>query len=476
MDNRIMLDTSKSIYDTSYTDDMPEPPDWSDLPNPEPPEYIDDNVIQFPYHDRVTQLETAIKSTPTSSSSDDMVDSGKTINQQNYMEHPVAANATNDFNVNDDVADFSDKPPVPKFSLNQFSVNGKSEVMRKKMHDDVFVLYGIAILGQLTVIYAKPNTGKTLITLAMLVDSIKAGRIKGENVYYINADDAYKGSIQKLELAEKYGFQMILPNSKESAIEFKATEFNGHLRQLINDEAAHGVIIVLDTLKKFTDLMDKKKGSEFMELAREFSLAGGTMIMLAHTNKNRSADGKLIAGGTSDITDDCDCAYTLDEVEGIYALDEMEGNGEPRKDVLFENFKSRGNVKKELLASYSIDENISDYFDLFNSVQIANSGDTEQAKKERDAATKASEDKAAINAIIDAIEQGNCKRLEIVAYVMKAWGVSRRKANDTLDAYTGTKKSNSSFWRVDNSSTAKIYLLLKPENVSPDDYEKAKNG
>jgi archaellum biogenesis ATPase FlaH len=365
-----------------------------------------------------------------------------------------------------DAADFSDKPPTPKFSLNQFSVNGKSEVMRKKMHDDVFVLDGIAILGQLTVIYAKPNTGKTLITLAMLKDSIKAGRIKGENVYYINADDAYKGSIQKLELAEKYGFQMILPNSKESAVEFKVTEFNGYLQQLINDEAAHGVIIVLDTLKKFTDLMDKKKGSEFMKLAREFSLAGGTMIMLAHTNKNRSADGKVVAGGTSDIGDDACCAYTLDEVQG---------NSKTHKDVLFENFKSRGNVEKELLVSYSVIPTDS-YFDKLDSVQVANDADIEQAKKERNAATKATEDELAINAIIDAIEQGNCKRLEIVAYVNKAWGVPRRKVNDALDGYAGTKLSNSCFWRVDKDSTAKIYHLLKPENVSPDDYEMAKNG
>lgn len=51
--------------------------------------------------------------------------------------------------------------------------------MREKMLTDTFVLDNIAILGQATVIYAKPNTGKTLLVMKMLIESIKAGRVKG---------------------------------------------------------------------------------------------------------------------------------------------------------------------------------------------------------------------------------------------------------------------------------------------------------
>ena len=373
----------------------------------------------------------------------------------------IAGTSNNTSQANDDGT------PKPKFSLGKFSITNQLNEMKAQMLNDVFVLDGIALLGQLTVIYAKPNTGKTLLTLRMLVDSIEAGRIKGEDVYYINADDSHKGLITKGEVAQKHGFNMIAPAHKD----FKIAEFNGYLQQLIDDDTARGSIVVLDTLKKFTDLMDKKQGSKFMELAREFSLAGGTMIMLAHTNKNRSADGKVIAGGTSDVTDDCDCAYTLDEVQGSKTI------GRTSKDVLFENFKARGDVTTELLVNYSIDKSaLKGYHDLLDSVQIADNVDIEQAKKERDAAIKQADDKAAIDAIIDAIEQGNCKRLEIVAYVTKAWGISRRKVNDTLDAYTGTKLNNSSLWRIENNQTAKIYHLLKPENVSPEVYEMAKNG
>jgi hypothetical protein len=67
-------------------------------------------------------------------------------------------------------------------------------------------------------------------------------------------------------------------------------------------------------------------------------------------------------------------------------------------------------------------------------------GDIEQAKKERDSAIKQAKDKDAIEAITDAINQGNHKRLEIVDYAMKAHGVARRKGKEVIDNYTRTKK------------------------------------
>lgn len=383
-------------------------------------------------------------------------------NQREYMKNKddVAKNKTN----NETTNETNNESEKPKFSLKQFSITNQLDEMKTQMLNDVFVLDGIALLGQLTAIYAKPNTGKTLLTLWMLVESIKAGRIKGEDIYYINADDTYKGLITKGDLAKQYGFSMIAPSHKS----FKVDDFKDHLQQLVHDDAAHGVVIVLDTLKKFTDLMDKKKGSEFMKLAREFASSGGTMIMLAHTNKNRTGEGKVVAGGTSDIGDDCDCAYTLDEVTG---------NSRTHKEVLFENFKSRGNVKRELLATYSIDENIGGYRNLFLSVEIASSGDIEQAKKERDARIKAAMDKDAIEAITDAINASVHKKNEIAKYAKENWDVPTRKTKKALDDYTGTTLNNSSLWRVQaGDKNSQNYYLLTVENISPEFYETTKNG
>jgi len=66
------------------------------------------------------------------------------------------------------------------FNLAKFALNGTSKKMREKMLNDIFVLSQIALLGQITIIYAKPNTGKTLLTLHLLIQAIINGTIKGE--------------------------------------------------------------------------------------------------------------------------------------------------------------------------------------------------------------------------------------------------------------------------------------------------------
>ena len=112
---------------------------------------------------------------------------------------------------------------------------------------------------------------------------------------------------------------------------FESKDLADYIMLMINENSVKGKIIILDTLKKFVDLMDKKNSSIFMNVARAFSSHGGSLILLAHTNKHRDANGKVVAGGTSDIIDDADCSFTLDEVSCV--------NG--NKTVLFENEKLR---------------------------------------------------------------------------------------------------------------------------------------
>jgi hypothetical protein len=357
----------------------------------------------------------------------------------------------------------TEPPESPEFLFNQFALNGNSAVMREKMLKDTFVLDNIAILGQATAIYAKPNTGKTLIVLWMLIESIKTGRIKGENVFYINADDTYKGLVTKLEIAEQYGFKMIAPSHSG----FETNKFQSYIRQAIDDNTAHGKVIILDTVKKFTDLMDKKQATNFMKIGREFISSGGTLIMMAHTNKNRDTDGKVVFAGTSDVVDDCDCAFILDEVTKT----------DFNKQVLFENFKSRGDVARELAFTYSIIEKQS-YKDLIDSVQLMDVAIIEQVKQEKVVTVKREKDKHAIEAITDAINQGHYKRADLVKFAMDKnnYGVPRQKVWDVLDRYTGEKLSNSSLWRVQiGDKNSKSYYLLSDESIA-NDYENAKNG
>jgi hypothetical protein len=352
-------------------------------------------------------------------------------------------------------------PEKPACPLDAYLINDSLAEMRAQMLADVFVLDGIALLGQLTVIYAKPNAGKTLTTIYMLKESIKAGRIKGKDVYYVNADDSGSGLTVKGEIAVKYGFGMVSPGYKG----FESDHLVKHLKQMIVDDTARGKIVVLDTLKKFTDLMHKTKGTEFMKVAREFTLKGGTMIMLAHANKNRGGDGKIVAGGTSDISDDADCVYLLDEVSKTATT----------KTVIFENAKKRGNNLQELSFSYALSSE--NYGELLESVKALDFDTIQQTKKEVLTHAKLEKDKHAIEAITDAINQGNHKQLDVLKYAMKTWGISQRQSRNVLDEYTGEKISNSSLWRVQaGEKNSKIYYLLTDENTVAADYENAKNG
>ncbi len=311
------------------------------------------------------------------------------------------------------------------FSLKAFSMQGQAEVMRKQMLDDVFVLAFLALLGQATTIYARANTGKTLLVLWMLIQSIIAGRIKGDNVIYINADDTYAGFIQKLDLAEQYGFHMLMPNQNG----FDPQAMQGYLRQMIDHDTARNSIIVLDTLKKFTDLMDKKAGSGFMSRVREFIAAGGTVISLAHTNKNKNGEGKSVFCGTSDVVDDCDCVYILDTVKTTDSL----------KVVLFENIKSRGNVAKELAVSYSVAQGDT-YPQMFDSVKIGSDNEAQQAKVEIAVNAGLNQDKEAIEAITEVLEakQGSCAKTELLKLAQGLSDVSRRLLIKILEKYTGS--------------------------------------
>lgn len=319
------------------------------------------------------------------------------------------------------------------FDFQRFALNGLAEAMRQKMLDEVFIMGQIAILGQITALYAKPNTGKTLITIRLVIDAIQTGGIVAGDVYYINADDTYRGLVSKLELAELYGFKMIAPGENG----FETKHFVEYLGLMARQRTASGKVIILDTLKKFTDLMDKKSGSEFMTTARLFAQSGGSMILLAHTNKNRSAEGKVIAGGTSDVIDDADCAYTLDEIDATPT----------EKTVLFENIKARGDVAKTAAYRYSTERGQT-YAQLIESVTALDDESAAQAATERDRQEARAKDEPAIQAISEAIRLGLSSRTSLLDEARNHCGLSRTRLAKVLDTYTGAALDPGKLWSM----------------------------
>ena len=93
--------------------------------------------------------------------------------------------------------------------LVEFSLRGMSEQLARDFKDQVLVLGPIILRYQSSVVYASPNTGKTLVVLRLLIDAIRQGRIDPSDVFYINVDDTPNGLFEKLKFADEYGFHLL---------------------------------------------------------------------------------------------------------------------------------------------------------------------------------------------------------------------------------------------------------------------------
>lgn len=330
-------------------------------------------------------------------------------------------------------APYSEQPKRP--ALAQFTLNGTSKAMKEKMLEDKYIAGRIAVLGQSTVAFAPPNVGKTLIFIWMLKQGIESGELSGEDVFYINADDNYKGLAFKLELAEKVGFMMLAPGHKG----FKAEMLGDVLNELIETEQAKGKVLILDTVKKFTDIMSKGKASAFGEAVRSFVSHGGSVIMLAHVNKHRNDDGDVIYAGTSDLVDDADCAYTMD----ILTDDKATGS----RTVKFKNIKARGDVALEAVYEYNAGEGVT-YQQRLDSVRTVGDEERDKAERRKRTEAKLERNRDAVQAIKDCIRDGTTKKTELINEAHDRSGITKAKVTKALADHTGSKIDEGQLWHV----------------------------
>ncbi len=346
----------------------------------------------------------------------------------------------------DDMSPETVKPEGTLFD--KFSLTGLSGQLEKDAIDQVPVLGQIALLGQLTVLYAEGNTGKTLFTLKLLTESIQAERIDPAKVYYLNMDDNSHGLVEKLKIAEEFGFHMLAEGYRG----FTAKAFLDSIRTLIKNDQARGMVVVLDTLKKFVDLMKNSDCRDFNVVLRQFSSKGGTVIALAHTNKNKAKDGRPIYSGTSAMKDDFDCVYMLS------LLSERDSQ---EKIVLFEREKSRGPVVDTVSYSY-IRHNTTNYNELFLSVQEVDESQIESIKK----AEEFRSDTEIINAVTECINNGVSTKMKLAEAAAEASGASRRSVLQLIDKYTGNDPEQHRWIFVRGERGRQTYSNLEMETAA----------
>ncbi|WP_162854715.1 AAA family ATPase [Sphingobium estronivorans] len=302
--------------------------------------------------------------------------------------------------------------------LAEMSVRGSASSFEEralKLHP---LLGNVAMLGQATVWYAPPNSGKTLIALALLLEAVRSGHILAGNAYYLNADDNGNGIAEKARLLDDAGVHTLIPGENG----FEPFMLAGRLDEMAAEDRCRGVVIIIDTIKKFVDVMDKRQTAIFAGSVRRFTQKGGTCLSLAHTRKNPNANGKAVYGGTTDLIEDSDAVYMLSE-----AVD-VEATGE--KVVKFEGKKKRGGGADE---AYAFAADPESYDELLASVRLVDADQMERIT----ASARRADDQTIVDMVFTCIAEGIDKKMFLAVAVAERLKISRRAAVQVIERYEG---------------------------------------
>lgn len=334
--------------------------------------------------------------------------------------------------------------PKPVHPLRRYSLRGQADRYEALAQATTPLLGDLVMHGQATMIYAAPGTGKTLVTLRLLLDAIEAGRIDPDDAYYVNADDSSQGLSDKLRLLQDVGAHVLTPGG----MGFNAGELARLLRQTAEGKAAKHSCIIIDTLKKFTDPMHKSRVSEFTQVCREYVMAGGTILALGHTAKNRNPDGTLRYQGTTDVIDDFDAAYTAEPM--------VQMGGADHRVVKFKREKGRADGPEVLAFAYATSPGIS-YQEKLASVRTVDPASLDDYAYEEELIS----DGFLMETIASLIQSGSQDgQMMLAKRAAKECGVSHRTALSVLSRYTGTIP-RTHLWTFDKGPRGvRIYRLI----------------
>ena len=149
-------------------------------------------------------------------------------------------------------------------------------------------------------IVAPPNGGKT----AILMEVCREMAADGYRVFYVNVDCNAEDAKRYTDMAEEAGFDMVLPDLKTGLSAKDIVIGLEKMTESPNDYPK--TVFVLDTLKKFTNVINKSQASGLYRIFRALTAKSVTVIVLGHTNKYPGEDGKYVYEGTGDLRTDFD--------------------------------------------------------------------------------------------------------------------------------------------------------------------------
>ncbi len=192
-------------------------------------------------------------------------------------------------------------PPPENFTLRgHFANHTLTNKDAEKMEQTKFIYPKLIPQGLITAYPSPANGGKTAIFTHAACRLAK----EGYEVFYINADASPSQLKSQQEKADKHGFSILAPDAKDAGGVAGLLKTLTDLGQM--DVSLNKAILMVDTLKKFVDMLDKGQLKSFINLLRKLVAKGATVCLLVHTNKYLTPDGHLIYEGTADLRNDID--------------------------------------------------------------------------------------------------------------------------------------------------------------------------
>jgi len=324
----------------------------------------------------------------------------------------------------------------PKFGFGNKDLTKNPSALKKALSSVSHPMKSkMVAMTELTVVFGPAGSGKTLGVLSDIRRSILDKTIMGEDVVYVNLDDSAIGLAEKAEILAGLKIKMI----KEFDLMM--------LHSIIDENVAKGKVIIIDTVKKIVNLMDKAQVADLMKHLKKFTHAGGTVILIAHSNKNLGSDGIPVLEGVGDLKNDADCVVRVQRHKDIMTMSNDD--------------KSRSYVELEAIFQASDTKN---YKSLMYSIKQLSGQEAEDLKKQREQECFKEDNRRLTETITEMIGLFSVQKTKLVDDLVKDTGLSRRFIVTTLELLEGD------LWDLEKGpNNSKNYSLRT--NVNPEKFE-----
>jgi hypothetical protein len=297
----------------------------------------------------------------------------------------------------------------PKLNYSAISDTKKIAEIEKYVVNAAYVTSCNTIAkGEWSVVFAKPNDGKTLITLTTVAQQISNGINKGDDVFYFNLDDSRTGYLEKLKILKPLNVIVLDKDPIRIMVD------------LINNNQAKDKIIIIDTLISICDTNNRREIMSYSEFFERFTKFGGTVLTLAHANKYSDKNGVPILEGVGLIRNKAHCVFYLQKFDDI---------------IKMVNIKKRTHVEVEV--TFQIGKDPKNYTDLFNSIRTLTDEEAIKLFKDRKQDQLAIDHPTIVETIKETILNGVNQRTDLAKVVYDNTGDYKKTIYNVLDELEG---------------------------------------